>query len=75
MHGLRMFMEDSEVVRGAVSGFGMRIDRAFLVTYTSRYYHGLVPYKLAYKPPLCGPCETNDLSRGRGAYMLVYTVC
>ena len=21
-----------------------------------------VPYKLAYKPPLCGPCETNALS-------------
>lgn len=42
MHGLRMFMEDSEVVRGAVSGFGMRMDRAFLVKYTARYYHGLV---------------------------------
>jgi hypothetical protein len=26
-----------------------------------------IPYKLAYKPPLCGPCETNDLSLG-GAY-------
>jgi hypothetical protein len=22
-----------------------------------------IPYKLAYKPPLCGPCETNDTSR------------
>jgi hypothetical protein len=42
MHGLRMVMEDSEVVRGAVSGFGMRTDRAFLVKYTARYYHGLV---------------------------------
>jgi hypothetical protein len=23
-----------------------------------------VPYKLAYKTPLCGPCETNALSQG-----------
>jgi hypothetical protein len=30
-----------------------------------------IPYKLAYKPPLCGPCETNDLSRGGGAYSKV----
>ena len=29
-----------------------------------------LPYKLAYKPPLCGPCETNDLSQG-GAYSKV----
>jgi hypothetical protein len=26
-----------------------------------------LPYNLAYKPPLCGPCETNALSWG-GAY-------
>jgi hypothetical protein len=26
-----------------------------------------IPYKLAYKPPPCGPCETNALSQG-GAY-------
>jgi hypothetical protein len=23
-----------------------------------------VPYYLAYKDPLCGPCETNALSQG-----------
>ena len=28
---------------------------------------GAVPYLLAYKPPLCGPCETNALSQ-EGAY-------
>ena len=26
-----------------------------------------LPYLLAYKPPLCGPCETNALSQ-EGAY-------
>jgi len=26
-----------------------------------------LPYKLAHKPPLCGPCETNALSQ-EGAY-------
>jgi hypothetical protein len=26
-----------------------------------------VPYKLAYKSPLCGPCETNALSQ-EGTY-------
>jgi hypothetical protein len=24
----------------------------------------VIPYLLAYKTPLCGPCETNALSRG-----------
>jgi hypothetical protein len=38
-----------------------------------------LPYLLAYKPPLCGPCETNALSQGGsysegGSYMLVDTV-
>jgi hypothetical protein len=28
----------------------------------NREYCILLPYKLAYKPPLCGPCETNALS-------------
>jgi hypothetical protein len=23
-----------------------------------------IPYLLAYKTPLCGPCETNALSQG-----------
>jgi hypothetical protein len=29
----------------------------------------VIPYKLAYKSPLCGPCETNALSQ-EGPYSI-----
>jgi len=34
----------------------------------------LVPYLLAYKTPLCGPCETNALSQG-GSYSKGGLIC
>jgi hypothetical protein len=33
-----------------------------------------LPYKLAYKTPLCGPCETNALSQG-GSYSKGGLIC
>jgi hypothetical protein len=33
----------------------------------------VLPYLLAYNPPLCGPCETNALSQEgliKGIYLL-----
>ena len=33
-----------------------------------------IPYNLAYKTPLCGPCETNALSQG-GSYSKGGLIC
>jgi hypothetical protein len=48
-----------EIVRSTKAADLLKPIKKAIYTFKRLWNFKVIPYKLAYKPPLCGPCKTN----------------